>query len=89
MRDGKVNTNKVPLVAWELVCRPKQEGGLDIIDCELWNQAEIAKYVWNIAKKTDNLWVKWADYLYLKGASWWEYQPPHDCYWYRRKICSI
>lgn len=53
--NGKVNTNKIPLLAWELVCRPKQDGGLGIIDCELWNQATVAKYVWNIAKKADNL----------------------------------
>nr|XP_009761796.1 PREDICTED: uncharacterized protein LOC104213930 [Nicotiana sylvestris] len=52
--DGEANSNKVPLVAWELVYRPKQEGGLRIIDCDLWNQAAIAKYVWNIAKK--KLW---------------------------------
>nr|XP_009796111.1 PREDICTED: uncharacterized protein LOC104242726 [Nicotiana sylvestris] len=41
--DGKANSNKVPLVAWDLVCKPKQEGGLGIIDCDLWNQAAIAK----------------------------------------------
>lgn len=56
--DGKANTNKVSFVARELVCRPKQEDGLGIIDCELWNQVAIAKYVWNIAKKAANLWVK-------------------------------
>ncbi|XP_019246258.1 PREDICTED: uncharacterized protein LOC109225903 [Nicotiana attenuata] len=37
---------------------PKIEGGLGIIECEAWNQAAIAKYVWNIAKKADNLWRK-------------------------------
>lgn len=37
--DGKVNTNKVHLIASDLICRPKIEGGLGIIECEAWNQA--------------------------------------------------
>ncbi|XP_019232804.1 PREDICTED: uncharacterized protein LOC109213459 [Nicotiana attenuata] len=41
--DGRTNTNRVPLIAWELICRPNIEGGLGIIDCETWNQAAIAK----------------------------------------------
>ncbi|XP_019238392.1 PREDICTED: uncharacterized protein LOC109218478 [Nicotiana attenuata] len=87
--DGKVNTNRVPLVACDLICRLKIEGGLGIIDCETWNQAAIAKYVWNIAKKVDNLWVQWVDHIYLKKKDWWLYKPPQDCNWYWRKICSI
>ncbi|KAK4731424.1 hypothetical protein R3W88_024412 [Solanum pinnatisectum] len=53
---GQENTSRSPLIAWEKVCRSKKEGGLGIMDCMIWNEAAIAKYVWNIAKKTDNLW---------------------------------
>lgn len=43
--DGKVHTNKVPLVAWDIVCRPKHKVGLGVRDCVEWNEAAIAKYV--------------------------------------------
>ncbi|KAH0639416.1 hypothetical protein KY285_036002 [Solanum tuberosum] len=59
------------------------------MDCMIWNEAAIAKYVWNIAKKADNLWVKWVNQIYLKGRELWQYQPPTDNCWYRRKICVI
>ncbi|KAH0737756.1 hypothetical protein KY290_036461 [Solanum tuberosum] len=64
---GKVNTNRALLVAWDLVCRTKEEGGLGITECVIWNEAAVAKYVWNIAQKADNLWV---DQVYLKGTDW-------------------
>lgn len=53
--DGKVATNKAPLGARDLVCRPRRKGGLGILECVTWIEAAIAKYVWNIARKDDNL----------------------------------
>ncbi|XP_049381419.1 uncharacterized protein LOC125845987 [Solanum stenotomum] len=63
---GQENTTKSQLISWEKVCRSKKEEGLGIVDCMIWNEAAIAKYVWNIAKKADNLWVKWVNQIYLK-----------------------
>ncbi|KAK4733465.1 hypothetical protein R3W88_007726 [Solanum pinnatisectum] len=70
---GQENTLKSPLIAWKEVCRSKNEGGLGIMECMTWNEAAITKYVWNIAKKADNLWVKWVNRIYLKGNDWWQY----------------
>ncbi|XP_075080386.1 uncharacterized protein LOC142165898 [Nicotiana tabacum] len=87
--DGREQTNKVPLISWDMVCRPKEKRGLGINDCVIWNEAAIAKYVWNIAQKADNLWVKWADHIYIKGSRWKQYQPPKDCSWNWKIICSV
>ncbi|XP_019225393.1 PREDICTED: uncharacterized protein LOC109206976 [Nicotiana attenuata] len=87
--DGKEQTNKAPLIAWDIVCRPKCKGGLGIKDCLVWNEAAIAKYIWNIAQKADNLWVKWVNHVYIKEASWDHYVPPNDCSWYWKRICNI
>ncbi|XP_075078410.1 uncharacterized protein LOC142164316 [Nicotiana tabacum] len=38
-------TNKAPLIAWDIVCRPKSKGGLGVMDCLIWNGAAIVKYV--------------------------------------------
>ncbi|XP_059295526.1 uncharacterized protein LOC132048856 [Lycium ferocissimum] len=53
---GQENTNKTPLIAWDLVCRSKKEGGLGVIDCITWNEATVAKSIGNIADKADTLW---------------------------------
>nr|XP_009781722.1 PREDICTED: uncharacterized protein LOC104230578 [Nicotiana sylvestris] len=48
-----ISAKKISAVDCEMLVEkmPKIEGGLGIIECEAWNQAAIAKYVWNIAKK--------------------------------------
>lgn len=62
------------LLSWDIVCKRKRKGWLGITDCVLWNEAATGKYVWNIANKVDNLWVKWIT-MCIKGADWWEYTP--------------
>ncbi|XP_075098898.1 uncharacterized protein LOC142175800 [Nicotiana tabacum] len=59
--EGKENSIKISLVAWDMVCRPKRQGGLGITDCLIWNEAAMVNYVWNIANKEDNLWDKFVD----------------------------
>ncbi|PHU01495.1 hypothetical protein BC332_31282 [Capsicum chinense] len=81
---GQVHNNKPPLIAWHLVCRSKKEGGRWVIDCITWNDASAAKYVWNVASKSDNMRVKWVNHIYLKG-----YKAPVNtcCYW--KNICGL
>lgn len=70
-----MQTNRIPLMALDLVIRPTKKGGLGIKDHVMWNEAAIAKYVWNVAENEDNLWVKWIDRIYLKGGDWWTHIP--------------
>lgn len=39
--------------------------------CMKWNKEAIAKYVWNIAQKVDNLWVWWINTVQLNRTDWW------------------
>ena len=48
----------------------------------------VGKYVWNVARKADNLWVKWVDHLYVKGRNWWLYNPSSSASWFWRQICK-
>lgn len=43
--NGKVETNRTPLVAWDVVTRHKKKGGLGIRDYVKWNETTIEKYV--------------------------------------------
>ncbi|XP_062074820.1 uncharacterized protein LOC133778814 [Humulus lupulus] len=76
-------------VAWEQLCRSKSEGGLGIRNSLLWNMAAIAKYVWAIASKQDNLWVRWIHSVYLKDENWWDYISPINGSWYWKQIVRV
>ncbi|XP_069147459.1 uncharacterized protein [Solanum lycopersicum] len=80
--DGKVT--KKALIAWERVCRPKNEGGMGLINMQLWNRAAIAKLCWDLANKEDKLWIKWIHVYYIRGLRDW--QKREQASWMIRKI---
>lgn len=81
--------SKKPLVAWSEVCLPKSEGGLGFRDIKCWNNALLAKSLWNIHAKKDTLWVRWVNHVYLRGASIWELSSKKDDSPLLKKIVSI
>ncbi|XP_057250742.1 uncharacterized protein LOC130591438 [Beta vulgaris subsp. vulgaris] len=76
-------------VNWDSVCCSKKEGGLGIKNVLIWNQATLGRYVWAIALKKDNLWVRWVHEQYVKEENWWEYNHPQQCSWYWKMICQV
>ncbi|GKA41366.1 RNA-directed DNA polymerase, eukaryota, reverse transcriptase zinc-binding domain protein [Tanacetum coccineum] len=76
-------------VAWKLVCRPKNEGGLGIKHLGEWNEVLMAKHLWNLACNKESLWVKWINVIRLKGRSIWEVDcnPNTSCGW--KQILSL
>ncbi|XP_061346036.1 uncharacterized protein LOC133291743 [Gastrolobium bilobum] len=46
------------LVAWDQMYKPKDRGGLGIINLRLQNEAYIHKLAWKVLTKKDDLWVK-------------------------------
>ncbi|KAL0410974.1 UNVERIFIED_CONTAM: hypothetical protein Slati_3687100 [Sesamum latifolium] len=62
-------------VVWEEICYLKEEGGLGIRHIQSWNVALLARVLWNIHRKTDTLWVKWVNEVYLRGILVWDWQP--------------
>ncbi|XP_074291151.1 uncharacterized protein LOC141617920 [Silene latifolia] len=80
---------RFPLVAWEKICKPKEEGGLGLKDYITWNKATVGKLVWWKYTKSDYLWVKWVNHTYLRGSNLQDYSPPSDTSWYWRKLCQV
>ncbi|XP_074277263.1 uncharacterized protein LOC141600904 [Silene latifolia] len=80
--------HRIPAVAWDTCCLPKDRGGLGILHCHLWNLAVIGKFSWWIAQKKDNLWVKWVHHIYMKQSDWWSYHPSINSSWTWRQICK-
>uniref|UniRef100_A0A803PHR7 Reverse transcriptase zinc-binding domain-containing protein n=1 Tax=Cannabis sativa TaxID=3483 RepID=A0A803PHR7_CANSA len=83
------NRSKLHVASWEKVCLPKNYGGLGFKDGVKWNQAILAKYIWAISTKSDILWVKWVNNIYLKNNSIWTYDLKNDSSWYWRKLCHL
>ena len=75
---GNADYNKIPYISWQSTCLPKKHGGIGLKNLTAWNTACIAKLVWGIAKKKDQLWIKWIHHRYLKENDW---------YW--RKIVKV
>ncbi|XP_074304001.1 uncharacterized protein LOC141638486 [Silene latifolia] len=80
---------KAPSVAWDALCTEKKFGGLGIVNCRLWNQVLIGKYTWWLTCKSDHLWIKWEDHVYMKGRNWQDYVPSLQSSWTWRKICAV
>ncbi|GJU98264.1 polypyrimidine tract-binding protein homolog 2 isoform X1 [Tanacetum coccineum] len=45
-------------VAWEVVCLPKNEGGLGVRRLDLFNKAPMVPHIWNLITRKESLWVK-------------------------------
>ncbi|XP_062112537.1 uncharacterized protein LOC133823707 [Humulus lupulus] len=76
-------------IAWDSICKPKAAGGIGFKNISEWNKAALFKYVWAVAAKEDNLWVRWVHSVYIKDGEWWDYIAPVHGSWYWRKVVAI
>ncbi|XP_074300183.1 uncharacterized protein LOC141631406 [Silene latifolia] len=87
--DNSADYRRAPLVGWDTICRPKDEGGLGIKDQESWNKAMVGRLVDWVATQRDSIWVNWVQSNYLKGQEWMEYKPSSNSSWVWRRICKV
>lgn len=87
--DSSTEYHRVPLVGWDTVTLPKAAGGLGIKKASVWNVASVGKLVNWIYTKSDRLWIKWVDSVYLKGKQWHNYTPANDSTWTWKTICKV
>lgn len=55
---GNEGKRKSFWVAWQKVCREKDEGGLSLKDLRLFNIALLGKWLWRVRTERRALWVK-------------------------------
>jgi len=80
-RDSDINAKKPPKAAWKMVCVPKDEGGLGVLDIEKQNKALLTKDLHKFFNRLDLPWVKlvWEKHYrngklpihIRKGSFWW------------------
>lgn len=65
---GNNDAPKQSLAAWDLVCRPKDKGGLGIINLNIQNQGLLIKHLHNFYNKVDIPWVSSIWNTYYEGV---------------------
>jgi len=53
------------MAKWEMVSRPKDQGGLGIINTKIMNESLLVKWIWKIHLQPDDLWYKILKAKYL------------------------
>ncbi|VFQ88791.1 unnamed protein product [Cuscuta campestris] len=76
-------------VAWDDICKPKDEGGLGLRNSTIWNQALLAKCFWNIAANKETLWIQWVHSVYLQGSELWTWNPGKKDSHFSKKVAEI
>ncbi|XP_074293158.1 uncharacterized protein LOC141620099 [Silene latifolia] len=87
--DNGTEYRRAPLVAWQKVCLPKEEGGLGLKNQEVWNKAMVGRLVNWIAENRDSIWVQWVQWNHIRGRDWFEYTPSTNSSWVWRRICKV
>lgn len=81
-----VIVSKKALVAWENIFLPGAAGGLNVMNLCTWNATAILKFLWDIYRKKDCLWVQWIHSYYIKKMDIVQVQIPKTTSWIVRKV---
>lgn len=76
-------------VAWEVVCLPRQEGGLGIRRLDSFNSALISSHIWSILMGKESLWVKWIHVYKIRDRNFWDIPCRGNMTWSWRKLLQI
>ncbi|XP_074278284.1 uncharacterized protein LOC141601876 [Silene latifolia] len=78
--DGK---RRLVFKSWESLCRPRQEGGVDIKEILSWNKAHMMGWILKLDSAAPNIWVQWVNAYILKSVNFWSFQitAAHSWFW--------
>lgn len=68
---GKEMSTTKAKIAWDIVCKPKDEGGLGLRSLKEANDLCCLKLVWRIISHSNSLWISWIEENLLKKSSFW------------------
>ena len=88
---GNIDEHHTARVIWEVVTRPKKEGGLGVRDLTQWNKACFMKLIWLIFFQAGSIWVAWFTETVLDGnlSSFWTIQPSTRNSWLVNKLLKL
>ena len=66
------NYKAMHMVNWDSICKPKDEGGLNLRNIRDWNQACLVQQLWDLLQNKCSLWSQWVSARYLSKELIWE-----------------
>lgn len=64
---GNANGDLGARVSWDLICRPKSEGGLGLKRASELNKDCLARLIWLLLQGSESLWIAWVKEVVLRG----------------------
>ena len=88
---GNIEDRHTARVSWEVVTKPKTEGGLGVRNLEIWNKACILKLIWLLFFEAGLIWVAWCTETVLNGDlnSFWTVKPSTRNSWLVNKLLKL
>jgi len=83
---GPELSTKKAKIAWDTICRPKQEGGLGLRSIKEANDVCCLKLIWRMVSHGDSLWVKWIKTHLLKHNTFWSLRSAQQGSWMWKKL---
>lgn len=65
---GAHNKFKYHMAKWETLCRPKDQGGLGVINTMIMNECLLVKWIWKISKGSNELWFRLLKAKYMNDG---------------------
>ncbi|XP_077232625.1 uncharacterized protein LOC143869974 [Tasmannia lanceolata] len=76
-------------ISWDIICRPKKEGGLGIRCLKDLNIAGQIKQLWKVVSGDKSPWVQWFHRKYIRNRSFWNISMPGNPSWAVRGIFRV
>ncbi|GJT27705.1 hypothetical protein Tco_0907980 [Tanacetum coccineum] len=86
--NGSIRKRRVK-VAWDVVCLPKDEGGLGVRRLDLFNKDLMISHTWKLLSHKESLWVKWVHMYKLKEWNFLDIPIRGRISWGWRKVLQI
>ena len=86
---GSPNISTKSKVAWEEVCKPKDEGGLGIRRIKDVSAVFDLKLIWRLFNSSTSLWVQWVKQIILRGESFWDARVGAVGSWIWKKLLQL
>ncbi|CAH8258518.1 unnamed protein product [Arabidopsis lyrata] len=86
---GRLQLIRGAKISWELVCTPKESGGLGLRRLVAWNKVLCLKLIWLIFAAAGSLWVSWVRRHLIGSSSFWDLDARFAGSWIWRNLCKL
>jgi hypothetical protein len=63
---------KYHMINWQAVCRPKDFGGLGLINSRIFNECLMSKWIWKLYQQKDSLWARLITAKYMRDGDFYK-----------------